>query len=92
MLCTSSDNVIRQRETETPHASDFQHFLYSRPIGLGLLVEILTSGAEHHAGILADVRDIAFDALEVLPLLHRSNLFSGFPMSRQRHFSSHSTK
>ena len=67
---TESDNVILQQATETIHASNFQHPLYSQPVGLGLLVEHLTSGAEHPTDILADARDLAFDAFEVLPLLH----------------------
>ena len=47
-----------------------------------LLVELLTSGAEHPSDILADARDFASDAFEVLPLLHRANFFSGFPARR----------
>ena len=40
-------------------------FSTSRPVGLGLLVELLTNGAEHHAGILAHARDLAFGAFAV---------------------------
>ena len=38
--------------------------------GFGLLVELVTSGAELSSDILADARDCASDAFEVLPLLH----------------------
>ena len=56
-----------------------QLLLYSQPVGLGLLVEILTRGAKHPADILASARDFAFDAFEVWSLLHRANFFSGVP-------------
>ena len=69
MLFTDSNNVILQQQTETTHVPTFQPFLYSQPVGLGLLVEFQTSGVEHHADILADARDFSFDAIKVLPLL-----------------------
>ena len=50
--------------------SQFSTFLYSQPAGLGLLADLLTSGAERPADILADARDFGFDADEVLLVLH----------------------
>ena len=72
-----TDNVILQQESEPTHVSIFQLLLHSQPVGLGLLVELLISGAEHPADIVADAHDFAFDAFEVLPLPHRANFFSG---------------
>ena len=80
--CTGSDHVIFQQKTETIHVSWLQLLLHSQPVGLGLLVELLTNGAEHQSDILADARDFASDAFVVLPLLHRANFFSGFPARR----------
>ena len=67
---TDSDNVILQQETETTHVSKFQLLLCSQPVGLGLLVELLTRGVEHTADILPDARNFASEAFEVLPLQH----------------------
>ena len=67
---TDSDNVTPQKETETIHVSNVQLLLRSQRVELGLLIEVLTSGVEHPADILADARDFAYDAFEVLPLLH----------------------
>ena len=75
-------------ETDSTHVSTFPFLLYSQPVGLGLLVGLLTSGVEHPAGFLADARDFASDAFEILSLLHRVNFFSGFPVRRLRHFIS----
>ena len=61
----------------------------SQTVGFGLLLELLTNDAELAADILADARDFAADAFEVLSLLHLANFFSGFPARRLR-FSSHS--
>ena len=47
----------------------FPLLLFSQPAGLGLLVETLTRGFEHSADILANVREFAFDAFDVMPLL-----------------------
>ena len=46
----------------------FNFFSTHNPVGLRLLVELLTKSAELPADSLADVRDFAFDAFEVLPL------------------------
>ena len=46
-----------------------QILLNSPPVGLGLIGELLASGAAHPADILADARDFASDAFEVLALL-----------------------
>ena len=81
--------MILQQTIETTHVSNVQFLLYSQPVALGLLVELLTSGVEYPAEILADPRDFAFDAFEVQSLLHGAN-FSGFPERRLRHCSSHS--
>ena len=71
-------------------SQDFNIFSIGNMLGLGLMVEHLTSGAEHFADILADARGFAFDASEVLPpLLHRANFFFGIPLRRLRHQSSH---
>ena len=52
---TDSDNVIIQQETETQYISQsFNFLLYSQAVAVGLLVELLTSGVEHPADILAD--------------------------------------
>ena len=64
--------MILQEDTEISHVSKFPLLLYSQPAGLRLLAELLTSGVEDTADILADVRDFVFDAFEVLPLLHRA--------------------
>ena len=61
---TDSDTVILQHKTETIHVSICPLLLNSQP------AEIVTSGVEHSADILADARDFALDAFEVLPLLH----------------------
>ena len=58
----------------------FQLLLHSQPVGLGLLVGLQTSTVEHPADILEDVHDVAVDAFQVLPLIHRANFFSGFPV------------
>ena len=65
-----SDDAIIQRETETIHVSKCQVLLFSRPVERGLLVELLKGGVEHPGDIFADVRHFAFDACEVVPLLH----------------------
>ena len=88
---TDSDNLILQQESETVRVSNVQLLLFSQPVGLGLLVELQTSGVEHSAANLAAVRDLAFDASEVLLLLHWAKFFSGFPVRRPRHSLSHST-
>ena len=62
---------------------------YSQPVRLGLPV---APGVEHLADILADARALAFDAFEVLPLLHRAHFFSVCPVRRLRHCSSQSIK
>ena len=83
-ICLSfsdSEKVIRQQETETIHVSMFTLLLYLQPVGLGLLVQLLTSGVQHSADILADARDFAFHAFQVQ---------TGFPMRRLRHNSSNS--
>ena len=67
---SDSDILILQQATEVTHVSKFQHLLHSQPVGLGLSVELLTRGVEHLADILADDHDFAFDAFEVLSLLH----------------------
>ena len=67
---TDPDNVTLQQETETIHVSNVQLLLRSQRVELGLLIEVLTSGVEHPADILAHARDFAFDAFDVLPLLH----------------------
>ena len=80
MSDTSSGNAILQKETETIHVSMFRLVLYSQPVGLGRLIELLTSGVEHPADIFSDAGDFAFDAFEVLPLLHQLNkLLLWFP-------------
>ena len=48
----------------------YQLLLYSQPVGLGLHVELLTSGVELPTDICADARDFAFDTFEVRNLLH----------------------
>ena len=58
--------MILQRDTS---CLDFPLLVYSQPAGLGLLADLLTSGAEHPADILADARDFGFDADEVLLVL-----------------------
>ena len=68
--------MILPQETETTLVSNCQLLLYSQPAGL--LVELVTSGVEHPDDMLANARDFAFDAFELLPLLHRANVFSGF--------------
>ena len=71
MSYTDSGDVILRQETETTRVSKFPHLLCSQPAGLRLFfVELLTSGVEHSADILAGVRDFAFDAIGVLPFLH----------------------
>ena len=50
-------------------SQNFHFFTTRNLLNLGLLVELLTSGVEHRADILADARDFAFDAVEVLPLV-----------------------
>ena len=65
-MCTDPDSVFLPPETDPLHVSKFPFLLYSQPVGLGLLVELLTSGAD----VLSNARDFAFDAFEVLPLLH----------------------
>ena len=87
---TDADNVVLQQETESIHVSKFQLLLHSRPVGLGLRVEFLTSGVDHPADILASARDFDFSAFGVLPWLHRANVFSSFPVRRLPHNSSHS--
>ena len=67
---TDSDNAILQRKSETTHVSNFQRLLHSQPVGLELLVELLTHGADLPADILADARDCASDVFEALNLLH----------------------
>ena len=62
MSYTDVDTVILQQETKTIHVSKFELHLYSQPVGLGLLVELLTNGVERLAGILEHVRNFAFDA------------------------------
>ena len=72
-ICSStkdSDDAILLQETDTIHVSNSQLLLHLQPVGLGLLVELLTSGAEHPADVLANARDFAFNASEALPLLH----------------------
>ena len=87
MSYADSDDAILQQETETEtiHVSNFQLLLYCQPVGPGLLVELLTSAAEHHGDILADARDFDSDTFEVLSLFHRASFFSGFPVRRLRH-------
>ena len=63
------NNVTLQQETETTHVLCFQLPLHSQPVGLELRIELLTSGVQHPADILADALDFAVDAFEVLPLL-----------------------
>ena len=46
MLHSEFDKMILQQEIETIHASNVHLLLYSQPVGLGLLVELLTSGVE----------------------------------------------
>ena len=58
MSYTYSDNVILQEETETTHVQNFQLLLFSQAVGLALIVELLRSGVEHPADILADARDL----------------------------------
>ena len=67
---TDSGYLILQQETETTQVTKCPPLLYSQPAGLGRLAELLTGDVEHSADILADVRDFAFDACEVLLLLH----------------------
>ena len=55
---------------QTTHVPTFQLLLHSQPLGFGLIVELLTSGAELSAHVLADARDFASDAFEVLSLVH----------------------
>ena len=50
-----------------PFQQEAETFLVS---GLARLVEIMTSGVERFADVIADDRDFAIDAFEVLPLLH----------------------
>ena len=50
-----------------PFQQEAETFLVS---GHERLVEIMTSGVERFADVLADVRDFAIDAFEFLPLLH----------------------
>ena len=47
LSCTDSDSAILRQETETIHVSSFQLLLHSQPVGLGLglLFELLSSGA-----------------------------------------------
>ena len=54
---------------QTIHVSNVQLLLCSQPVGFGLLVEVLTSN-KHPADVLADARDFASDASEVMSLLH----------------------
>ena len=56
-----SGNVILQQQTGTTHVSTFQLLLCSPPVGLGLLVGLLTSGVEHPANIVADAHDFVFE-------------------------------
>ena len=48
----------------------FKLLLRVQPVGLGLLVGLLTSWVAHSADILAFARDFAFNAFEVLALPH----------------------
>ena len=91
LLCTDSDNVILQQETETTHVSKLQLLFNSQLVDPGFLVEHLTSGVEHPAEIQADARDLDVDALEVLPLPHSANFVTGFPVRRLRHYPPHPT-
>ena len=62
-ICLSyadSDDVIVQQESETTHVSKFLLLLHSQPAKLGLHSELVTSGVEHSADILADARDFDF--------------------------------
>ena len=81
MSYADSDNAILQQETETGtiHVSNFQLLLYCQPVGPGLLVELLTSGAEHHGDILADARDFDFDTYESSAVVSSSKLLLWFP-------------
>ena len=54
---TDSGNAILQQGTEKIHVSIVQLLLNSQPVGLGNLVELLTTGAEQPANIPADARD-----------------------------------
>ena len=66
--------------------------MFSQPVGLGLLVELQTSGVEHPADILADARCFVFDAFEVSSAVGSlSKLLLWFSVRRLRHYSSHST-
>ena len=87
---TDSDNAFFQQEIATTNVSTFQLLLYSKLVGFGLLVELLTNGAELPADFLADARDCAIDAFEVPSFLHRANLVSCFAVRRLRNYSSSS--
>ena len=49
--------MILQQEDDTIPVSNFQLLLHAQHVKLGLNVEHVTSGVEHTADILADVRD-----------------------------------
>ena len=85
LSCTDDDNAVLQQETETIHVSDFQ-LLHSQPVGLGLLVELLTRAVERSAVILADVRNFAFDTFESSAVASLRKLLLWF----SRHYSYHS--
>ena len=70
-LCTESDSVYTQRETDSTHVSHFQLFLFSKFADFGHHFEILTNGVERFDGILEeDVPVFTSDVFEVLLLLH----------------------
>ena len=79
-------SAFRVQSLIASHVSKFQTLLYSQTVRIGLLVELLTSGAEHRADILADARDFAFDAIDVLPLRKfRLWFFSASPATLRTH-------
>ena len=72
MLCTESENVLLQRDTDSFPRLKFStsSLLFSQLAAFGRHAELTTNGVGRTAGILADVHDFALDAFEVLPLLH----------------------
>ena len=68
LWCTDSDNAICERRRQFK-SQNFLLLLDSLPVGLGILFDYLTSGAEHPADTLADAGDFTFDFVEVPPLL-----------------------